>query len=64
MRKGFLYGYKGFIVALLNAEGAFYRYAKLYELQKDYEFYKNAFFQKATKCVQNITKQKRIEVEE
>lgn len=33
-RKGFLYGYKGFIVALLNAEGAFYRYAKLYELNK------------------------------
>ncbi len=32
LRKGFLYGYKGFIVALLNAEGAFYRYAKLYEL--------------------------------
>ena len=37
LRKGFLYGYKGFIVALLNAEGAFYRYAKLYELQKDKE---------------------------
>ena len=35
LRKGFLYGYKGFIVALLNAEGAFYRYAKLYELRKD-----------------------------
>lgn len=35
LRKGFLYGYKGFIVALLNAEGAFYRYAKLYELHKD-----------------------------
>ena len=32
LRKGFLYGYKGFVVALLNAEGAFYRYAKLYEL--------------------------------
>lgn len=35
LRKGFLYGYKGFIIALLNAEGAFYRYAKLYELHKD-----------------------------
>lgn len=34
LRKGFVYGYKGFIVALLNAEGAFYRYAKLYELNK------------------------------
>lgn len=33
-RKGFLYGYKGFIVALLIAEGAFYRYVKLYELNK------------------------------
>lgn len=35
LRKGFLYGYKGFIVALLNALGAFFRYAKLYELSKD-----------------------------
>lgn len=35
LRKGFLYGYKGFVIALLNAEGAFYRYAKLYELHKD-----------------------------
>lgn len=34
LRKGFMYGYKGFIVALLNAEGAFYRYAKLYELNR------------------------------
>lgn len=34
LRKGFLYGYKGFVIALLNAEGAFYRYAKLYELHK------------------------------
>ena len=31
LRKGIFYGYKGFVVALLNAEGAFYRYAKLYE---------------------------------
>ncbi|KGI56398.1 glycosyltransferase family 2 protein [Campylobacter sp. MIT 97-5078] len=35
LRSGFKYGYKGFIVALLNALGAFFRYAKLYELQKD-----------------------------
>ncbi|WP_394960291.1 glycosyltransferase family 2 protein [uncultured Helicobacter sp.] len=34
MRLGFLYGYKGFIIALLNANGAFFRYAKLYELTK------------------------------
>ena len=34
LRKGFLYGYKGFVIALLNAEGAFYRYLKLYELNK------------------------------
>ena len=34
LRKGVFYGYKGFVVALLNAEGAFYRYAKLYELNK------------------------------
>ena len=38
LRKGFLYGYKGFIIALLNAEGAFYRYAKLYELRKEKSF--------------------------
>lgn len=35
LRKGFLYGYKGFIIALLNAQGAFFRYAKLYELQNE-----------------------------
>ncbi len=35
LRKGFLYGYKGFVIALLNAQGAFYRYAKLYELCKN-----------------------------
>lgn len=34
MRGGFKYGYKGFIIALLNANGAFFRYAKLYEIQK------------------------------
>ncbi|TLD80202.1 glycosyltransferase family 2 protein [Helicobacter sp. MIT 05-5293] len=34
VRGGFKYGYKGFIVALLNANGAFFRYAKLYELHK------------------------------
>lgn len=32
-RGGIKYGYKGFIIALLNASGAFFRYAKLYELQ-------------------------------
>lgn len=34
VRGGFKYGYKGFIIALLNANGAFFRYAKLYELNK------------------------------
>ena len=33
LRGGFRYGYKGFVIALLNANGAFFRYAKLYELQ-------------------------------
>ncbi|SUX06400.1 glycosyltransferase family 2 protein [Campylobacter lari] len=30
-RKGFLYGYKGFVIAILNANGAFFRYMKLYD---------------------------------
>ncbi len=34
LRGGIKYGYKGFIIALLNASGAFFRYAKLYELDK------------------------------
>ncbi len=33
-RKGIFYGYKGFVVSLLNASGAFYRYMKLYEMNK------------------------------
>lgn len=33
-RFGFKYGYKGFIIALLNASGAFFKYAKLYEKNK------------------------------
>ncbi|AIW10333.1 TPA: glycosyltransferase family 2 protein [Campylobacter jejuni] len=31
-RGGVKYGYKGFVIALLNANGAFFRYMKLYEL--------------------------------
>lgn len=33
-RGGFRYGYKGFVIAWSNASGTFYRYLKLYELQK------------------------------
>ena len=33
-RGGVRYGYKGFVIALSNASGTFYRYLKLYELQK------------------------------
>ncbi|PAF44049.1 glycosyltransferase [Helicobacter sp. 11S02596-1] len=33
-RKGFLYGYKGFIIAYCNADGAFFKYMKLYERNK------------------------------
>lgn len=33
-RKGIFYGYRGFVVSVLNASGAFYRYMKLYELNK------------------------------
>lgn len=31
-KKGFLYGYKGFVISFCNALGAFFKYAKLYEL--------------------------------
>lgn len=30
-RKGFLYGYEGFIISVSNANGVFYKYMKLYE---------------------------------
>ena len=33
-RKGIFYGYRGFVVSVLNASGAYYRYMKLYELNK------------------------------
>ncbi|MCH5322437.1 MAG: glycosyltransferase [Helicobacter sp.] len=33
-KKGFLYGYKGFIISFCNALGVFFKYAKLYELKK------------------------------
>ena len=31
-KKGFLYGYKGFIISFCNSLGVFFKYAKLYEL--------------------------------
>ena len=34
-RRGIFYGYKGFVVSLLNASGSFYRHIKLYELNKN-----------------------------
>lgn len=33
--RGIFYGYKGFVVSLLNASGSFYRHMKLYELNKN-----------------------------
>ncbi|MBK1971377.1 glycosyltransferase [Campylobacter sp. 2018MI35] len=33
LKKGFLYGYKGFIISICNALGAFFKYMKLYELK-------------------------------
>ncbi len=32
-KKGFLYGYKGFIVSLCSGLGSFFKYAKIYEVQ-------------------------------
>ena len=33
LRKGILYGYKGFVLSLCNALGSFFKHAKLYEAQ-------------------------------
>ena len=33
-KKGILYGYKGFIISICNSLGVFFKYMKLYELQK------------------------------
>jgi len=33
-QKGFLYGYEGFLIAISNANGTFYKYIKLYEENK------------------------------
>ncbi|MBK1973992.1 glycosyltransferase, partial [Campylobacter sp. TTU-622] len=35
LKKGFLYGYKGFIISICNALGAFFKYMKLYEFLKE-----------------------------
>lgn len=35
LKKGFLYGYKGFVISVCNALGVFFKYMKLYELKKD-----------------------------
>ncbi len=34
LQKGFLYGYEGLIISISNANGAFYKYMKLYEANK------------------------------
>ena len=35
LKKGFLYGYKGFVISACNGLGAFFKYMKLYEIQQD-----------------------------
>lgn len=37
LKKGFLYGYKGFIISVCNGLGAFFKYMKLYENTKAYK---------------------------
>lgn len=34
VKKGFLFGYEGFIISMCNANGSFYKYMKLYEENK------------------------------
>jgi hypothetical protein len=36
LKRGFLDGWPGFVIALGNFEGTFYKYAKLHELQSDW----------------------------
>lgn len=35
LKKGFLYGYEGLLISVSNASGVFYKYIKLYEIQKN-----------------------------
>lgn len=35
LKKGFLYGYEGFIISFCNALGAFFKYAKLCEIKRN-----------------------------
>jgi glycosyltransferase involved in cell wall biosynthesis len=35
LQKGFLYGYEGLLISISNANGVFYKYIKLYELNKN-----------------------------
>jgi hypothetical protein len=37
LKKGILDGWPGFIIALGNFEGTFYKYAKLHEMQSDWQ---------------------------
>ena len=34
-QKGFLYGYEGLVISISNANGVFYKYIKLYEVNKN-----------------------------
>ncbi len=34
LKKGFMYGYEGLLISISNANGAFYKYIKLYEVNK------------------------------
>ena len=35
LHRGFLYGYEGFLISFSNANGVFYKYIKLYEINKN-----------------------------
>ncbi len=35
LKKGFLYGYEGYLISYCNAQGAFFKYMKLYELNQE-----------------------------
>ena len=34
LKKGFLYGYEGYLISYCNAQGAFFKYMKLYEMNQ------------------------------
>ncbi|MGX3098854.1 glycosyltransferase family 2 protein [Helicobacter sp. 23-1046] len=55
-KKGVFYGYKGFVLSLCNALGSFFKYAKLYEVQR----HKSATPQTTTLIITTYNQKERL----